>query len=113
MLTLVETATEFQDRLDQATARLAEMAGEHTEALAAKDVEIATLTEAYNTLEAFRASMVQQVTTVLQSGDPAQFEALAVAFLTPAQTKLRDEALARAAALEAEAAAIKEQFKDA
>jgi len=70
--------------------------------VSAKDAEIATLTASLTALESFRDEMVQRVSAVLQSGDPAQFEALAIEFLTPAEEKIRAEKLAQLAALKAE-----------
>lgn len=73
---------------------------------AEKDAEIATLTESLTALESLRDNMVSRVTEVLQSGDPEQFAALAVDFLTPAQEKLRSEKMAQLEALQAEIAAL-------
>lgn len=105
-MTLIQIATETQDRLDQATARIASLAGEHAQAIAAKNVEIAALQQSVADLQTLKTTMETQVATVLQSGDPAQYEALARAFLTPAEEKARLEKLARAEALRAEAAQL-------
>ena len=61
-------------------------------------------------LEAFRVGMVAKVSAVLQSGDPEQFAALAVEFLTPEEEKARAEKLAKVEALKAEAAAIEAEL---
>ena len=53
-------------------------------------------------LESLKTTMVQKVQAALQSGDPAQFQALAVEFLTPEQDKQRAEKLAQLEALKAE-----------
>ena len=69
----------------------------------AKDATIAALTDQRNTLETLRVSMTERVASVLKSGDPAQYEALAAEFLTPEVEKKR-------AYLQAQAAEIAEQL---
>lgn len=105
-MSLIELATHTQNTLDQLTERINTLATEHAEAIAAKDTEIATLKTQYETLNAYKTEMEATVSAVLQSGDPAQYEALARAFLTPAQERERQEKLARLAALRAEADAL-------
>jgi precorrin-4 methylase len=78
--------------------------------LATKDSELATTQAALTALEAFRDSMVEKVTTVLQSGDPEQYAALAVEFLTPEEEKIRAEKMAKIADLKAQAAAIEAEL---
>lgn len=53
-------------------------------------------------LLAYKDAMVSRVTEVLQSGDPEQFAALAVDFLTPEQDKIRAEKMAQLESLKAE-----------
>jgi hypothetical protein len=86
--------------------------GEVNSYLATKESELAQLQADYASLNAFKTAMEQQVSAVLQSGDPAQYEALAKDFLTPAEEKARAEKLARVAALKAEAAAIEAELKN-
>lgn len=109
-MTLIEHATHVQSQLDQAVARIAEMAAEHAAELAAKNAEISAAKQAYDDLAAFKAAMEQRVSSVLQSGDPAQYEALAREFLTPAQELERQAKLAKLAEIEAEAAALKSEL---
>lgn len=121
MQTLIEIATESQNRLDQyavalsntaakAAKDLADMFASHSAELLAKDAEITTLTDAVTALEAIKAEMVLRVTEALQSGDPVKFQEVAVYFLTPEQEKIKAEKLAQAASLEAQAAAIKAEL---
>lgn len=123
-MSLIQLATELQDRHDQVLARLDTIVVEHQTALAAKDaaaakltadhaailkakdIEITRLKTQYAELDAYKTAMETKVTEVLQSGDPAQYEALAIAFLTPAQEKERQEKLARIEALKAQAAEL-------
>lgn len=105
-MNLIEIATHTQNTLDQLTERINTLASEHAEAIAAKDAEITTLKTQYAELSAYKTEMEATVSAVLQSGDPAQYEALAIAFLTPAQERERQEKLARLAALRAEADAL-------
>jgi phage shock protein A len=105
-MNLIELATHTQNTLEQMTERVNTLAAEHTEALAAKDAEIAELTARYTEKVAYQADMEAKVTAVLQSGDPAQYEALATEFLTPAQETARLAKLARIEELKAEAAAL-------
>jgi len=74
----------------------------HTEALAAKESELASAKAAYAEKAAYQEAMVQKVSAVLASKDPAQYEALAKEFLTPAEQLARAEKLAQIAALQAE-----------
>ena len=78
--------------------------------LAAKDAELAATQSTLAQLESFRSSMVEKVTTVLQSGDPEQFAALAVEFLTPEEEKVRAEKMAKIADLKAQAEAIEAEL---
>jgi flagellar biosynthesis chaperone FliJ len=94
-MNLIETATEYQSRLDQATARIGEIAA-----------ELAETKDRLTALQAYQTAMEAKVTTVLQSGEAAQYEALAAEFLTPATEKLRLERLAKIEALKAETAAL-------
>ncbi len=105
-MNLIEHATHAQNTLDQLTIRIDELAAEHTQALAAKDaenaqalaakdVEIAALKQAVAELETLKVTMEATVATVLQSGDPAQYEALAKEFLKPAELKAREAKLAQ------------------
>lgn len=72
----------------------------------AMEAEKAVIEKQATDLLAYKDAMVSRVSEVLQSGDPAQFEALAVDFLTPAQDKLRAEKMAQLEALQAEIAAL-------
>lgn len=105
-MNLIEIATHTQSQMEQAQARIATLAAEHAEAIAAKDAELATLKGQYTELDAYRTQMEATVSAVLQSGDPAQYEALAADFLTPAQEKERLAKTARIAELKAEAAEL-------
>ena len=95
---IIEIATQYQERLDQANALIALRAEE----IAAYKLEAEKFT-------AYKSAMEAKVGVVLQSGDPAQYEALAKEFLTPAQELARQARLARIAQVEAEAAALKAQ----
>jgi len=53
-------------------------------------------------LATLQATMTAHVTAVLQSRDPAQYEALAIEFLTPEQDRIRAEKLAQLEALKTE-----------
>lgn len=108
-MNLIEVATFTQDQLEQAQARINTLAAEHVEVIKAKDAELASIRALYEEKAAYQAAMEAKVSAVLQSGDPAQYEALATEFLTPAQEKERlakvaqlEELKAQAAALEAE-----------
>ena len=94
-----------------AVATLDSIEATHAEAIAAKDAELAATKAALEELTAYKDAMVKQVATVLASNDPAQYEALARAFLTPAQEKERSAELARAEALKAEAAEIEAKYR--
>lgn len=69
---------------------------EHVTALAAKDVEIAALAPLRNLYD----EMTAKVSSVLASGDPAQFVALGQEFLTPEKERRRAALQAQLAALE-------------
>lgn len=69
---------------------------------AALKKEAADSTAALAEKLAYQNEMVGKVTSALQSGDPAEFEKLAIEFLTPAQEKARAEKLTQLAALKAE-----------
>lgn len=94
-MTLLQIAEDYTNRFDQATARIAELATELTETKSQ-----------LTALQEYKTSMEDQVSTVLASGDPAQFAALAVEFLVPAVEKLRLERIAKIEALKAETAAL-------
>ena len=94
-MNLIEIATHTQSQLDQSTARIAELAA-----------EVADCKKSYAELEAYKSAMEAKVSAVLQSGDPAQYEALAQDFLTPLQEKERLAKLARIEQLKAETAAL-------
>jgi hypothetical protein len=98
-----EAITKEEEAHKAATAALK---AEHAEALKAKDAELATAKQAFSELSAYKDAMEKQVSTVLQGGDPAQYEALARDFLTPAQEKQRQATLAKIQALKAEAATL-------
>jgi len=99
---ILYTEEQYNAVLISTAAELQALTIAHAETIAAKDAEIATLSASLTALETFRDEMVQRVSTALQSGDPAQFEALAIEFLTPAEEKIRAEKLAQLAALKAE-----------
>jgi len=103
----IPALSEFRDELLQTTAA----------ALQAKDAEIAAVNEtlaanqaSLTDMESYKADMVAKVTTALQSGDPAEFQSLAVEFLAPAQEAARIETLAKIAALKAEAAQLEAEI---
>lgn len=64
--------------------------------------ELAESQAAFTALDAFRVGMIAKVSSVLQSGDPEKFAALALDFLTPEQEKQRAEKIALIAKLQAE-----------
>ena len=72
--------------------------------------ELATARAEFAELAAYKAAMEERVTAVLQSGDPAQYEALATEFLTPAQELARQAKVAQLEALKAEAAALEAEL---
>lgn len=109
-MTLIETASQAQDTIDQLTARVTEMAAEHAAVLAAKQAELNTLASAHAVLTAYQTAMQTSVAAVLSSGDPAQYEALATEFLTPVEEKARLAKVAQLAALQAEAAALEAEL---
>ena len=109
-MNLIELATFTQSQLEQAQAVVTTLAAEHEAALSAKNAELAVAQTALNEKIAYQAAMEQRVTAVLQSGDPAQYEALARDFLTPAQEKERLAKLARIEALRAEAIALETEL---
>ena len=79
-------------------AAIADHVGALTQMTAARDAA----RDAYEEKSAYQTAMEERVSAVIQSGDPAQYEALALDFLTPAQEKIRAEKLAQIAALKAE-----------
>lgn len=85
-----------------AIAKLETIEADHAAAIAAKDAELQALSTAFQQLESLRVSMVEKVSTALQSGDPEKFVALGVEFLTPEAEKLRAEKLAQFEALRVE-----------
>lgn len=120
-MNLIEIATHTQNTLDQLTVRIDSLAAEHTailaakeaeyrSALEAKDLELNTIKAAFEEKVAYQAAMEQRVAAVIQSGNPAEYEALARDFLTPAEAKARAEKLARIEALKAEAAALESEL---
>lgn len=104
--TIAAQAAELEKQRDAATARIDTLAQEHAAAIAAKDAELATIRATLEEKLAYQAMMEQKVATALQSGDPAQYEALAAEFLTPAQELARQKKLAELEALKAQAAAL-------
>lgn len=113
MNNLIELATQTLDTLKQSqesTAQLSQrintLAAEHATVIATKDAEIKSLKTELAEMVAFRIAMTTKVSTVLQSGDPAQYEALAVEFLTPAQEKARQKLEAEIAASKAKTAEL-------
>jgi hypothetical protein len=109
-MNLIEHATHTQNTLDQLTTRINTLAAEHTAALAAKDSELTATKAAFAELSAYKDAMVARVSAVLQSGEPAQYEALARDFLTPAQEKERQAKVAQLEALKAQAAALEAEL---
>jgi hypothetical protein len=97
-MNLIETAQEHTARFEQATSRIAELA-----------VELAETKAQLTAMQAYQTAMEAQVSTVLQSGDAAQYEALAAEFLVPATEKLRLERVAKIEALKTETAALEAQ----
>lgn len=117
-MNLIELATHTQNTLEQTTERLNTLAAEHAAIVEAKDTEIASAkaqTQAAQTSLAekiaYQTTMEERVSAVLQSGDPAQYEALGRDFLTPAQEKERLAKLARIEELKAETAALEAEIK--
>lgn len=98
-MTLIEIATETQDRLDQANSRIASIAE-----------ELATVKAALDEKTAYQAAMESRVAAALQSGDPEQYVAIATEFLTPAQEAARREKLAQVEQLRAQAAALEAEL---
>jgi len=116
-MNLIELATHTQNTLEQMTERVTTLATEHVAALADKDAahsatkaELATVRAEFAELAAYKTAMEERVTAVLQSGDPAQYEALATEFLTPAQELARQAKVAQLEALKAEAAALEAEL---
>ena len=108
-MNLIDMATQATTTIEELNARLGTLSEEHAEVIAAKDAQHAALRTQYDELHAYKTTMESTVSAVLQSGDPAQYEALARDFLTPAQEKERlakvaqlEELRAQTAALEAE-----------
>ena len=109
-MNLLDHAQHAVTTIGQLTDRINTLAAEHASALAAKDSELTTTKAAFAELSAYKDAMVSQVSTVLQSGDPLQYEALARDFLTPAEEKARQEKLAQLEALKAQAAALEAEL---
>ena len=78
-----------------AVETLATIEAEHAAELATITAQLAALTE-------LQTTMTARVMTALQSGDPAQYEALGREFVTPEQDRIRAEKLAQLNALKAE-----------
>ena len=68
--------------------------------LAAKDDELAAVKAAFAEKQAYQDAMVEKVSAVIASKDPAQYEQLAQEFLTPAQELAKAEIAAQIAALQ-------------
>jgi len=98
-MTLIQAAAQAQDTIDQLNARVASLAS-----------DLATLTAEHTALESYKSTMESRVASVLSSGDPAQYEALAAEFLTPAEEKARLAKVAQLAALQAQAAALEAEL---
>ena len=94
------TTEELTTRFEQAVAE--------TEAKAA---QLAALQAEFDALATLKTTMEQRVSSVLQSGDPAEYEALAREFITPAEEKARQEKLARIATLRAQADALEAELE--
>jgi hypothetical protein len=109
-MNLPELAAFTQTAMEEAQARLNTLAAEHATALDALKSELATVKAAYQEKVAYQAAMESKVGAVLASGDPAQYEALATEFLTPAQELARQAKLAQLEALKAEAAALEAEL---
>lgn len=84
-----------------AIAQTETLVADHAAALADKEAELFTAQNALAELIEYKDAMVSRVSAVLQSGDPAQYEALAQEFLTPAQELERQAILAQIAELQA------------
>lgn len=74
---------------------------DHAAALADKEAELAASQTALTELTAYKDAMVERVSGVLQSKDPAQYEALAKEFLTEPKERERQAILAQIAELQA------------
>ena len=98
--------TALQAKWDKATAIQIEAGNENQRTVDALTEQLATVTAERNALDTLRATMTERVSSVLQSGDPAQYEALAAEFLTPAYTKRRAELLAAKQQIDLELAAL-------
>jgi len=98
-MNLLDHAQHAVSTIEQLTARIDELAAELT---ASK--------QAFAELSAYKKAMETQVSTVLQSGDPLQYEALARDFLTPAEEKARQEKIAKLEVLKAQAAALETEL---
>ena len=109
-MNLLDHAKQAVSTIEQLSDRINTLAAEHTAALAAKDAELAATKAAFAELSAYKDAMVAQVSTVLQSGDPLQYESLARDFLTPAEEKARQEKIAQLEALKAQAAALEAEL---
>ena len=107
---IANQAAELQKQRDAATVRIDTLVTEHAAAIAAKDAEISAAKQAFAELSAYKTAMEERVSAVLASGDPAEYEALAADFLTPAQEKARQAKLAELEALKAQAAALEAEL---
>jgi len=103
------TEEQYNAVLRSTAAEMQSLIHAHAAALAAKDEEIAQITTArdsaraaFEEKSAYQTAMEERVSAVIQSGDPAQYEALARDFMTPAQEKERAEKMAQLEALKAE-----------
>ena len=75
-MNLIELATHTQTTLEQMTARVNSLAEDHNAAIAIVQGKLDAAQAAYAEKLAYQEAMVTKVTAVLQSGDPAQYEAL-------------------------------------
>ena len=92
-------------------AHVIDVAGGSARAITAEDIE--SLAPSINAaslalfgkieaLEAYKAEMIEKVTSALSSGDPVKMQELAVEFLTPAEEIKRAEKVAQYEALKTE-----------
>ena len=109
---IVITDGEFQgasittDKGDPAPMELSSLARLIPAVNAAAMAANADLSAQVAALTTYRDAMVGKVQAALQSGDPAQFVALGVEFLTPEQEKRKAELAAEIAAKQAELQAL-------
>ena len=80
------------------------------DSLAAKEAELAAAKAAFAEKQAYQDAMVEKVSAVIASKDPAQYEQLAVEFLTPAQELAKAEIAAQIAALQEKLEALTVQI---